>query len=101
MTSPTPADSTTTREGGAPASAQDATTGVRGGDADRMDTDPGSGGVPGGGADGQTAAREQQRRDLGERAESTGDETGGDLEQAAAIGETDDPQGGSIQPGGA
>ena len=76
--------------------------GVRGGDAaDRMDSPgEGSGGLPGAGADGQTGAREQLRKDLGERDASMGTEEGGDLEQAAAIGETDDPQGGSIsEPG--
>jgi len=76
--------------------------GVRGGDAaDRMDSaGPGSGGLPGAGADGETGAREQLRKDLGERSATTGTEEGGDLEQAAAIGETDDPQGGSIQQHG-
>jgi hypothetical protein len=76
--------------------------GVRGGDAaDRMDSPgPGSGGLAGAGADGETGAREQLRKDLGERDAATGTEEGGDLEQAAAIGETDDPQGGSIQEHG-
>ncbi len=76
--------------------------GVLGGDAtDRMDSPgAGSGGVPSAGADGETGAREQLRKDLGERSQDTGDETGDDLEQAAAIGETDDPQGGSIQAHG-
>jgi hypothetical protein len=76
--------------------------GVRGGDAtDRMDSaGDGSGGLPGAGADGETGAREALRRDLGERSGSAGTEEGGDLEQAAAIGETDDPQGGSIQSRG-
>ena len=76
--------------------------GVRGGDAaDRMDSPgEGSGGLPGAGADGETGAREQLRKDLGERDGSQGTEQGGDLEQAAAIGETDDPQGGSIQEHG-
>jgi hypothetical protein len=76
--------------------------GVRGGDAaDRMDSPgEGSGGLPGAGADGQTGAREQLRKDLGERDASMGTEEGGDLEQAAAIGETDDPQGGSISEHG-
>ena len=76
--------------------------GVRGGDAaDRMDSaGPGSGGLAGGGADGETRAREQLRKDLGERDGSMGTEEGGDLEQAAAIGETDDPQGGSLQEHG-
>ena len=76
--------------------------GVRGGDAaDRMDSaGPGSGGMPAAGADGQTGAREQLRKDLGERTPDLGTEEGGDLEQAAAIGETDDPQGGSLQERG-
>ena len=74
--------------------------GVRGADqGDAMDPEPGHGTTTG--ADGETAAREGLRQDLGERSEGTGTEAGDDLEQAAAIGETDDPQGGSIQPGGA
>ena len=41
---------------------------VSGGDADRLDpAGEGSGGVPSAGADGETAAREQLRKDLGER----------------------------------
>jgi hypothetical protein len=96
MTSPSGSDSTTTQEGGAPASAEDVATGVRGGSADRMDAAPGSGGMPSAGADGQTEAREQLRKDLGERPADAGTEAGDDLEQAAAVGETDDPQGGSI-----
>ena len=76
--------------------------GVRGGDAaDRMDSPgPGSGGLAGAGADGETGAREQLRKDLGERDAAMSTEDGGELEQAAAIGETDDPQGGSIQEHG-
>ncbi len=74
--------------------------GVRGADAvDTMDSEPGEGTTTG--ADGQTAAREQLRRDLGERSPGTGDERGDDLEQSGALGDTDDPQGGSIQAGGA
>jgi hypothetical protein len=74
---------------------------VSGGGADRLDAPgAGSGGLPGGGADGETAAREQLRKDLGERAPGMDTEDGDDLEQAAAIGETDDPQGGSIQEHG-
>jgi hypothetical protein len=57
----------------------------------------GSGGLPGAGADGETGAREALRKDLGEREGALGTEEGTDLEQAAAVGETDDPQGGSIQ----
>ncbi len=82
----------------APDSASDP-QGVRGGDADRMDPGP-LGGVPGAGADGETGAREELRKDLGERPVDAGTETGDDLDQAAAIGEIDDPQGGSIQEHG-
>lgn len=71
---------------------------VGGGSAARLDPPgQGSGGVPAAGADGGTEQREQLRKDLGERAEGQGEEGGDDLEQAAALGETDDPQGGSIQ----
>ncbi|HEU0102057.1 MAG TPA: hypothetical protein VFR07_07015 [Mycobacteriales bacterium] len=74
--------------------------GVRGVDqVDNMDSEPGHGTTTG--ADGETAAREQLRRSLGERGADTGSEEGGGLEQAAALGATDDPQGGSIQPDGA
>src|ERR1700712_3106629 len=74
--------------------------GVRGVDqVDAMDSSPGHGTTTG--ADGETAAREALRRDLGERGGRTGDERGGDLEQAAALGATDDPEGGSIQADGA
>ena len=74
--------------------------GVRGVDqVDAMDSEPGEGTTTG--ADGQTAAREQLRKDLGERSSGTDTEDGDDLEQAAALGATDDPQGGSIQPDGA
>jgi len=73
---------------------------VSGGDADRMDpSGPGTGGVPSG-ADGETAAREQLRKDLGERSPDGDTEEGAELEQDAALGETDDPQGGSIQEHG-
>jgi hypothetical protein len=68
--------------------------GVRGAD-QVADMDPEHGTATG--ADGQTAAREQLRKDLGERSPDAGTEEGDSLEQAAAIGETDDPQGGSIQ----
>ncbi len=74
--------------------------GVRGVDqVDDMDNDPGHGTTSG--ADGDTAAREQMRKDLGERSADADTEGGDALEQAAAIGETDDPQGGSIQAHGA
>jgi hypothetical protein len=61
-------------------------SGVRGADqVDAMDAEHGTAR----GADGDTAAREALRRDLGERSPATGDESGDDLEQAAALGETD------------
>ena len=94
-------DNTNSQEGAAPATSADQAKGVLGGDADRMDSPgPGSGGLAGAGADGETGAREQLRKDLGERSSELGSEEGGDLEQAAALGETDDPQGGSIQEHG-
>ena len=101
MTEPMPQQSDDTRND-APRPSGLEEPGVRGGDAaDRMDSaGPGSGGLPGAGADGETGAREQLRKDLGERSPQTGTEEGDDLEQAAAIGETDDPQGGSIQEHG-
>lgn len=72
--------------------------GVRGADqADRMDNAPGEGTTSG--ADGETAAREQLRVDLGERPADADREGGDDLEQAAAIGETDDPSSASIGEG--
>lgn len=74
--------------------------GVRGVDqVDAMDSSPGHGTTTG--ADGETEAREQLRKDRGERSEGSGTEAGDDLEQAAALGATDDPEGGSIQPDGA
>ncbi len=101
MTEPLPQQSDNTRND-APQPSGLEEPGVRGGDAaDRMDSPgAGSGGLPGAGADGETAAREQLRKDLGERSPEMGTEAGDDLEQAAAIGETDDPQGGSIQQHG-
>ncbi len=73
--------------------------GVRGADqVDAMDAEPGHGTTTG--ADGDTAAREALRKDLGERPQDAGTEDGDDLEQGAAVGETDDPQGGSIQAHG-
>jgi len=101
MTEPLPQNSDNTRVERLQPGVSD-TAGVRGGDAaDRMDSPgPGSGGLPGAGADGETAAREQLRKDLGERPRDAGTEEGDDLEQAAAIGEIDDPQGGSIQAHG-
>lgn len=78
MTEP---DSTRTT-GPSPSTDDRDTRGVRGGDADRLDSPgAGSGGVPGAGADGQTAAREDLRQSLGERAETAGREDDGDLEQ--------------------
>ena len=102
MTEPFSQQSDDTRASGPSQANAAGEHGVLGGDAtDRMDSPgPGSGGMPSAGADGETGAREQLRKDLGERAASTGTEEGGDLEQAAAIGETDDPQGGSIQEHG-
>lgn len=98
MTEPT--DNTRTTEGAAPATDHDATRGVLGGDPDRMDpAGEGTGGVPSG-ADGETGAREQQRKDLGERSSASGTEEGDDLEQSAALGPTDDSTGGSIQEHG-
>ena len=97
----TPGDATTTQEGASPTAEHVPTpaSGVRGADqVDAMDSAPGQGTTTG--ADGETPAREQQRRDLGERRAGAGSEDGDDLEQAAALGPTDDPQGGSIQPGG-
>lgn len=74
-------------------------SGVRGADqVDGVDTAPGQGTTTG--ADGETPAREALRRDLGERGGSTGAETDAELEQGAAVGATDDPQGGSIQEHG-
>ncbi len=101
MTEPMPQQSDDTRND-APQPSTPGEPGVRGGNAaDRMDSPgPGSGGLPGAGADGETGARERLRVGLGERSASLGTEEGGDLEQAAAIGETDDPQGGSIQEHG-
>ena len=70
-------------------------SGVRGADqVDAFDNDPGHGTTTG--ADGETPAREAQRKDRGERSASSGEESDGELEQAAAIGPTDDPQGGSL-----
>jgi deoxyribodipyrimidine photolyase-related protein len=59
---------------------------------------PGSGGMPGAGADGETGAREQLRKDLGERSPDMGTEAGDDLEQAAAIGRDRRPAG-RVDPG--
>ena len=72
-------------------------SGVRGAD-QAADMDPSHGTQTG--ADGDTAAREQLRKDLGERPADAGEEVGDGLEQGAAVGETDDPQGGSIQEHG-
>ena len=101
MTEPTPQTSdNTSTDAPRPSGTDEA--GVRGGDAaDRMDSaGAGSGGLSGGGADGETGAREALRKDLGERSPELGTESGGDLDQAAAIGETDDAQGGSVQEHG-
>lgn len=93
-------DNLTTQEGAAPATADDASRGVLGGDADRMDAAPGSGGMPSAGADGETGAREQLRKDLGERHEDAGEDTGGALAQGQ-LGDTDDPGNAGIGDGGA
>ncbi len=50
------------------------------------------GGVPSAGADGETGARKGLRKELGERSPDAGTDEGDDL--AAALGETDAPQGG-------
>ena len=101
MTEPTPQTSDDTRND-APQPSGLEEPGVRGGNAaDRMDSPgAGSGGLAGAGADGETGAREALRKDLGERSPGMGTEDGDALEQAAAVGETDDPQGGSIQEHG-
>jgi hypothetical protein len=92
MTEPTPQTGDNTRND-APRPSGLEEPGVRGGDAaDRMDSPgAGSGGLAGAGADGETGAREALRKDLGERSPGMGTEDGDELEQAAAIGETDDP----------
>ncbi len=102
MTEPFSTQSDDTRASGPTQSDAADEHGVLGGDAaERMDpAGPGSGGLPGGGADGETAAREQLRKDLGERDASLGTEGGGELEQGAAVGESDDPLGGSLQDHG-
>ncbi len=76
----------------------DATTPhVSGGDADRLDpAGPGTGGMLAG-ADGETAAREELRKDLGERPQDADTEHG---TLAEGLGATDDPEGGSIQAHG-
>lgn len=85
MTEPSssPTDNTGT-SGASPASLDE--PGVRGGDAaDRMASPgAGSGGVAGAGADGGTGAREQLRKDLGERSPEMGTEEGDDLQQAGS-----------------
>jgi len=74
MTEPFASEADDTRTEGAQPATPD-TAGVRGGDADRMDSPgEGSGGVPAAGADGQTAAREDLRQSLGERSENAGRE---------------------------
>lgn len=103
MTNPLNTPSTGTPDLGGPIDREPATTTaphVSGGDADRMDpAGPGTGGMQAG-ADGETAAREQLRKDLGERRQDAGTDDGDDIEQDAALGETDDPHGGSIQEHG-
>jgi hypothetical protein len=86
-----PIDNTRVQEGAAPADPADAAAGVRGGSADRMDSPgEGSGGVPAAGADGSTGAREQLRKDLGERPGDAEEDTAGALAQND-LGQTDDP----------
>jgi hypothetical protein len=80
MSEPT-SDNLTTQEGASPADRDDAARGVLGGDPERMDAAPGSGGLAGAGADGETGAREQLRKDLGERPADAGTDEGSDLEQ--------------------
>ena len=97
-----PTDVTRTQEGRAvrPEHVPEPSSGVRGADSvDAMDSSPGHGTTTG--ADGETGAREQLRKDLGERPPGAGTEEGDDLEQGAALGATDDPEGGSLQPHGA
>ena len=101
MTEPFSQQSDDTRASGPTGTNAAGEHGVLGGDAERMDpAGAGSGGLAGSGADGETGAREQLRQDLGERTSSLGTEAGGELEQGAALGETDDPQGGSVQSRG-
>lgn len=94
-------DNTRTQQGVDPTAPHvpEPASGVRGTDQEMDPAGPGTGGVPSG-ADGETAARERLRKDLGERPQDAGTETGDDLEQEAALGATDDPQGGSIQRDG-
>lgn len=74
-----PIDNTRTSGGASPADPADAATGVRGGSADRLDAPgEGSGGVPAAGADGSTAAREELRKEFGERPADAGEDTGDD-----------------------
>jgi hypothetical protein len=86
LSTPEPQQSDDTRATG-PQPSTGPEPGVRGGNAGRPDglaRAPGSGGLAGAGADGETGAAEQLRKDLGERDAATGTEEGGDLEQAAA-----------------
>ena len=74
-------------------------SGVRGADqVDAVDNAPGHGTTTG--ADGETPAREAMRKDLGERSAAMGEESDSELAQGAAVGATDDPQGGSLQSHG-
>ena len=74
-------------------------SGVRGADqVDAFDNAPGQGTTTG--ADGSTPDRERLRVELGERGPDAGSEQDAELEQGNALGATDDPQGGSIQPRG-
>ena len=95
-------DTNLTQQHGAPVAADHVpvpSSGVRGADqVDAFDNDPGHGTTTG--ADGETPAREALRKGRGERAASQGEEGDSELEQGAAIGPTDDPQGGSLQAHG-
>jgi hypothetical protein len=85
-----PIDNTRPDGGADPGSFEDAAAGVRGGSRERMDPPGPGGGGPGVGADGETAAREQMRKDLGERRPDAGEDTANALEQDE-LGATDDP----------
>ena len=100
-TDPQATDATRTQEGGDvhDRHVPEPASGVRGADqVDAFDTAPGQGTTTG--ADGSTPDREQLRVDLGERRPGAGTEQDAELEQGNALGATDDPQGGSIQPNG-
>lgn len=102
-TDPALQDGTVTQTGSSPTASHvpEPPSGVRGADqVDDMDAEPGEGTTTG--ADGSTAAREALREGLGERSGEAGteDSAAGGLEQTAALGATDDPEGGSVQRDG-